>query len=165
MTRSLSHILAHCFPFSPAPTLFPRPSNVHVAEDVSCCDPSRFSLSHSLYFFFLSLNLNISLSTLTYHPTYLSYLSTDPSTHLPLTATPTAHPLHTHRIRPSHQVPLLDLVCACTAGFLEKTAVVDLNHMERGARGGELVVATLPTTGKIVTLEVDGGKLAADGMQ
>ncbi len=36
--------------------------------------------------------------------------------------------------------------------------------MERNARGGELLVAVLPASGKVVTLEVDGGKLAADAL-
>jgi hypothetical protein len=33
------------------------------------------------------------------------------------------------------------------------------------ARGGELLVGVLPSSGRLTTVEVDGGKLGADGLE
>jgi ribonuclease PH len=40
----------------------------------------------------------------------------------------------------------------------------DLNHTERSARSAELVVACLPSNGRIVTLETDDGRLQVDAL-
>eukprot|EP00455_Lapot_gusevi_P045404 TRINITY_DN5802_c0_g1_i1.p1 TRINITY_DN5802_c0_g1~~TRINITY_DN5802_c0_g1_i1.p1 ORF type:complete len:266 (+),score=39.68 TRINITY_DN5802_c0_g1_i1:33-800(+) len=52
-------------------------------------------------------------------------------------------------------IPLKDYVCACTAGYLENTPVVDLNFTERGARGAEVVLGVLPNSEKIVSIQMD----------
>ena len=53
-------------------------------------------------------------------------------------------------------IPLKGLVCACSAGFINDNAVVDVNHVEESQGGPELIVAVLPKTEQIVLLEMNG---------
>eukprot|EP00457_Paulinella_chromatophora_P013346 gb/GEZN01013636.1/.p1 GENE.gb/GEZN01013636.1/~~gb/GEZN01013636.1/.p1 ORF type:complete len:269 (-),score=11.86 gb/GEZN01013636.1/:147-953(-) len=41
-------------------------------------------------------------------------------------------------------IPMKDLVCACSAGFIESTAIVDLNFSERTRNTPEICVAVFP---------------------
>lgn len=51
-------------------------------------------------------------------------------------------------------IPMLDYVCACSAGCIDKEPVLDLNNLEESADTPELTVAILPRTGKVTLLEV-----------
>lgn len=52
-------------------------------------------------------------------------------------------------------IPMLDYVCACSAGCIDKEPVLDLNNLEESADTPELTVAILPRTGKVTLLEVN----------
>lgn len=51
-------------------------------------------------------------------------------------------------------IPMLDYVCACSAGCIDKVPVLDLNNLEESADTPELTVAILPRTGKVNLVEV-----------
>lgn len=53
-------------------------------------------------------------------------------------------------------IPLKDYVCACTAGFVRDTPIVDFNHFEESFGGAEVIVATLPRSDQIIFLEMNG---------
>lgn len=48
-----------------------------------------------------------------------------------------------------------DYVCACTAGFVEDTALADLCHAEESGGGTSLALALLPRSGNIALLQMD----------
>ncbi|XP_059251324.1 exosome complex component RRP41 isoform X2 [Mustela nigripes] len=52
-------------------------------------------------------------------------------------------------------VPMRDFVCACSAGFVDSTALADLSHVEEAAGGPQLALALLPASGQIALLEMD----------
>lgn len=52
-------------------------------------------------------------------------------------------------------IPMRDFVCACSAGFVEGTALADLSHVEEAAGGPQLALALLPASGQIALLEMD----------
>ncbi|KAI9486978.1 MAG: ribosomal protein S5 domain 2-type protein [Benjaminiella poitrasii] len=52
-------------------------------------------------------------------------------------------------------IPMLDYVCACSAGSIDKEPVLDLNNIEESADTPELTVAILPRTGKVTLLEME----------
>ncbi|KAI9357840.1 putative exosomal 3'-5 [Pilaira anomala] len=52
-------------------------------------------------------------------------------------------------------IPMLDYVCACSAGCIDKEPVLDLNNLEESADTPELTVAILPRTGKVTLLEME----------
>lgn len=52
-------------------------------------------------------------------------------------------------------VPMRDFVCACSAGFVDGTALADLSHVEEAAGGPQLALALLPASGQIALLEMD----------
>eukprot|EP00007_Cunea_sp_BSH-02190019_P002304 CAMPEP_0174231098 /NCGR_PEP_ID=MMETSP0417-20130205/1711_1 /TAXON_ID=242541 /ORGANISM="Mayorella sp, Strain BSH-02190019" /LENGTH=271 /DNA_ID=CAMNT_0015308919 /DNA_START=40 /DNA_END=855 /DNA_ORIENTATION=- len=53
-------------------------------------------------------------------------------------------------------VPMRDLVCACAGGFLQDTAVLDLNFVESaGASSCTLPLALLPHSDRVVTLQLE----------
>jgi exosome complex component RRP41 len=52
-------------------------------------------------------------------------------------------------------IPMRDFVCACSAGYLENTALLDLNNLEESGGGAELALAVTPADGKIVMLQMD----------
>jgi len=70
-------------------------------------------------------------------------------------------------------IPMKDFVCACAAGYIESTPILDLNYMEDSAGGPDLPLALLPQSGKITMVQMDSKlpiemfekvvKLAVDG--
>ncbi|RUS23464.1 ribosomal protein S5 domain 2-type protein [Endogone sp. FLAS-F59071] len=65
-------------------------------------------------------------------------------------------------------LPMIDYVCACTAGSIDKEPILDLNHIEESSESPELTVAILPKTGKMESrLHVDNfenvANLASEG--
>ncbi|TRY94277.1 hypothetical protein DNTS_007119 [Danionella cerebrum] len=52
-------------------------------------------------------------------------------------------------------IPLRDYVCACTAGFVEDTALADLCHVEESGGGTALALALLPCSGNIALVQMD----------
>lgn len=51
-------------------------------------------------------------------------------------------------------VPLKDYVCACSAGFVNETPLMDISHIEGMLGGTELNLAILPRSGSIVCQEL-----------
>eukprot|EP01091_Cochliopodium_minus_P000646 TRINITY_DN10566_c0_g1_i1.p1 TRINITY_DN10566_c0_g1~~TRINITY_DN10566_c0_g1_i1.p1 ORF type:complete len:266 (-),score=65.54 TRINITY_DN10566_c0_g1_i1:106-903(-) len=52
-------------------------------------------------------------------------------------------------------IPINDLCCSCSAGFIEGTPILDLNYLERTAKGAELPVAILPSTETVTMLQME----------
>eukprot|EP01117_Protostelium_nocturnum_P004035 TRINITY_DN15305_c0_g1_i1.p1 TRINITY_DN15305_c0_g1~~TRINITY_DN15305_c0_g1_i1.p1 ORF type:complete len:249 (-),score=99.92 TRINITY_DN15305_c0_g1_i1:54-800(-) len=52
-------------------------------------------------------------------------------------------------------IPMKDFVCACAAGCIEGTPILDLNYVEDSAGGPDVPVALLPRTGTIAMLQMD----------
>lgn len=52
-------------------------------------------------------------------------------------------------------VAMSGLVIGCSAGYLDGTPVMDLNHVEQGLGGPYLPVAVLPETGKILLAKME----------
>ncbi|KAI8992502.1 putative exosomal 3'-5 [Pilobolus umbonatus] len=52
-------------------------------------------------------------------------------------------------------IPMLDYVCACSAGCIDKEPVLDLNNLEESAETPELTLALLPRTGKVNLIEME----------
>nr|KAG5703045.1 hypothetical protein BaRGS_016206 [Batillaria attramentaria] len=52
-------------------------------------------------------------------------------------------------------IPMKDYVCACSAGFIRDTPIVDINHLEESSGGPELIIATLPKSEQVVFLEMN----------
>ncbi|XP_058876987.1 exosome complex component RRP41-like [Acipenser ruthenus] len=52
-------------------------------------------------------------------------------------------------------IPLRDYVCACSAGFLEDTPLVDLSHVEESSGGTQLSLALLPKAEHLALVEMD----------
>ncbi|KAK6174649.1 hypothetical protein SNE40_017885 [Patella caerulea] len=50
-------------------------------------------------------------------------------------------------------IPLKDYVCACSAGFVNDTPIVDISYLEESGGGPELIVTILPKSEQIVFLE------------
>jgi exosome complex component RRP41 len=61
-------------------------------------------------------------------------------------------------------IPLKDFVCACSAGFIEDTPLLDLNYLEETAGGPNLTLALLPKSNKIVLVQMDS-RLHADHLE
>ncbi|XXQ31634.1 3' exoribonuclease family, domain 1 containing protein [Plasmodiophora brassicae] len=57
-------------------------------------------------------------------------------------------------------IPIDDYVCACSAGFIDTTPVLDLSWVERSVNGVEACVAMLPVTGKVSLAEMESTLLA-----
>ena len=53
-------------------------------------------------------------------------------------------------------IPIKDYVCACSASLIEESAVVDINHMEESSARVDYSVATLPRSGQIVFMSMNG---------
>uniref|UniRef100_A0A7S0VJU7 Uncharacterized protein n=1 Tax=Polytomella parva TaxID=51329 RepID=A0A7S0VJU7_9CHLO len=53
-------------------------------------------------------------------------------------------------------VPMVDIVSACTAGYLDGTALLDLNVTEDNGGGPDVSVAFAPNSGKILQMQMDG---------
>ncbi|ORY96235.1 exosome component 4 [Syncephalastrum racemosum] len=52
-------------------------------------------------------------------------------------------------------IPMLDYVCACSAGSIDKTPVLDLNYVEESTDTPELTLALLPRTGQVNLVELE----------
>ncbi|KAG0177275.1 Exosome complex component RRP41 [Apophysomyces sp. BC1034] len=52
-------------------------------------------------------------------------------------------------------IPMVDYVCACSAGCIDKVPVLDLNNVEESSDTPELTVAILPRTGKVNLVEME----------
>ncbi|XP_067651717.1 exosome complex component RRP41-like [Haliotis asinina] len=52
-------------------------------------------------------------------------------------------------------IPMKDYVCACSAGFVNDSPLVDICYLEESSGGPELIVATLPQSEQIVFLEMN----------
>jgi ribonuclease PH len=61
-------------------------------------------------------------------------------------------------------VPLRDIVASCSAGYLESTPLLDLNHTEEAGGGPDVFVVLHPHLDKIIVLEIDS-KLSLDNME
>lgn len=61
-------------------------------------------------------------------------------------------------------VPIKDFVCACSAGYIEDTPLLDLNYLEETAGGPNLTLAILPKSNKIVLVQMDS-RLHADHLE
>ncbi|KAI9292865.1 exosome component 4 [Neoconidiobolus thromboides FSU 785] len=62
-------------------------------------------------------------------------------------------------------VPMSDYVCATSAGFIENTAVLDINQIEeRSSQSPEVTVAVSPLSGKVILLQIES-KLRNDNFQ
>ena len=51
-------------------------------------------------------------------------------------------------------IPLSDYVCACTATYLEKKPLVDMNHTEEMGKGPDLNIGLLPNSGKLSLVQM-----------
>jgi exosome complex component RRP41 len=49
-------------------------------------------------------------------------------------------------------IPMRDFVCACSAGYIDDKPFVDINYIEKTAKGPSLTLANLPKSEKIVLL-------------
>ncbi|KAF9425283.1 Exosome complex component RRP41 [Entomortierella beljakovae] len=52
-------------------------------------------------------------------------------------------------------ISMTDYVCACTAGWVEREAVIDLNHIEESSDTSEVTIAMLPRSGKITLAQME----------
>ena len=62
-------------------------------------------------------------------------------------------------------VPLKDLVAACSVGYLESTALLDLNLTEVNGQGPQTVLAAYPNLDQAVFLETYGGNHQIETLQ
>ncbi|OZJ05691.1 hypothetical protein BZG36_01419 [Bifiguratus adelaidae] len=52
-------------------------------------------------------------------------------------------------------IPMLDYVCACSAGSIEKTPILDINYVEESSDSPDVTVAYLPKVGKVALLQME----------
>ncbi|KAI8328334.1 ribosomal protein S5 domain 2-type protein [Chlamydoabsidia padenii] len=52
-------------------------------------------------------------------------------------------------------IPMIDFVCACSAGCIDKVPMLDLNNLEETSDTPELTLAILPRTGKVNLVELE----------
>ncbi|KAF9899387.1 Exosome complex component RRP41 [Lobosporangium transversale] len=52
-------------------------------------------------------------------------------------------------------VAMTDYVCACTAGWVEREAAIDLNHIEESSDTSEVTIAMLPKSGKVTLAQME----------
>lgn len=52
-------------------------------------------------------------------------------------------------------IPIKDYVCACSAGFVNETPVVDMSYLEESSGIPELITAILPQSEEVVLLEMN----------
>ncbi|XP_022103385.1 exosome complex component RRP41-like [Acanthaster planci] len=58
-------------------------------------------------------------------------------------------------------IPMRDYLCACSAGFVSDTALVDISYLEESLGGPEMVVALLPKSEQIALFQLNS-RLHAD---
>ncbi|XP_066290141.1 exosome complex component RRP41-like [Branchiostoma lanceolatum] len=61
-------------------------------------------------------------------------------------------------------IPMKDYVCACTAGFIQDSPLLDISYVEESAGAPFLTVAMMPKSEQIVLLEMNS-RLHADNME
>jgi exosome complex component RRP41 len=61
-------------------------------------------------------------------------------------------------------VPLRDTAAAASAGLLDGTPALDLNHAEEG-KGAEVTTALLPSTGRLLLLQHEGARCPLDSFE
>ncbi|KAF9103881.1 Exosome complex component RRP41 [Mortierella sp. AM989] len=52
-------------------------------------------------------------------------------------------------------ISMTDYVCACTAGWVEREPVIDLNHIEESSDTSEVTIAMLPKSGKVTLAQME----------
>jgi exosome complex component RRP41 len=52
-------------------------------------------------------------------------------------------------------IPMRDMICSCSGGYLDGAALLDLNYLEDSGGGPDVVVAMHPALGDIVLLQAD----------
>ncbi|KAG0048536.1 Exosome complex component RRP41 [Gryganskiella cystojenkinii] len=52
-------------------------------------------------------------------------------------------------------IAMTDYVCACTAGWVEREAAIDLNHIEESSDTSEVTIALLPKTSKVTLMQME----------
>lgn len=52
-------------------------------------------------------------------------------------------------------IPMRDLVTSCSAGYLNRTPLIDLNYVEDSAGGPDVTVGILPKLNKVTLLQMD----------
>jgi exosome complex component RRP41 len=52
-------------------------------------------------------------------------------------------------------IPMRDIVCCCAGGYLDGTALLDMNFLEDSGGGPDVVVGLHPSLGKMVLLQSD----------
>mmetsp|Transcript_43485 Transcript_43485/g.106388 ORF Transcript_43485/g.106388 Transcript_43485/m.106388 type:complete len:248 (+) Transcript_43485:160-903(+) len=52
-------------------------------------------------------------------------------------------------------LPMHDFLCACTVGYVDGYAIVDVNYIEDLAKGPELCIAYMPNQDKIITTQLE----------
>ncbi|KAF9170158.1 Exosome complex component RRP41 [Mortierella sp. AD011] len=52
-------------------------------------------------------------------------------------------------------IAMTDYVCACTAGWVEREAVIDLNHIEESSDTSEVTIAMLPKSSKVTLAQME----------
>jgi exosome complex component RRP41 len=53
-------------------------------------------------------------------------------------------------------IPMRDAVASCAVGYLQSTALLDLNYMEDSGGGPDVSVAVHPNMDRLVLLQMDG---------
>ncbi|KAF9984250.1 Exosome complex component RRP41 [Mortierella antarctica] len=61
-------------------------------------------------------------------------------------------------------IAMTEYVCACTAGWVEREAAIDLNHIEESSDTSEVTIAMLPKSGKITLMQMES-RLHVDKLQ
>lgn len=62
-------------------------------------------------------------------------------------------------------MPVRDLVAACSVGYLESTALLDINLTEVNGQGPQTILAAYPNFDSIVFWETYGGSHQVDTLQ
>ncbi|KAG0327147.1 Exosome complex component RRP41 [Dissophora globulifera] len=52
-------------------------------------------------------------------------------------------------------IAMTDYVCACTAGWIEREAAIDLNYIEESSDTSEVTIAMLPKSGKVTLAQME----------
>ncbi|EGG13982.1 Exosome complex exonuclease rrp41 [Cavenderia fasciculata] len=52
-------------------------------------------------------------------------------------------------------IPMRDYVCACSATFIEGSALMDLNHMEERSGGADLLLSIHPQLGGVISINME----------
>jgi exosome complex component RRP41 len=61
-------------------------------------------------------------------------------------------------------IPMRDAAASCAVGYLQSTALLDLNYMEDSGGGPDISVAVHPNMDRLVLLQMDG-KLLPDVLE